>query len=259
MGIKILNYFLNPYEEGYTIEKTLVFALLFIVLAFVIYKLLKKLKIKIDRRLVIATLPFVFFGSSLRVIVDSGIIKNQTLKILLTTPNIYIIISMLILSLLYFSISLQKKKIAKYHKIMFSIGSTLFILSLTLLRFVNFYGALLIFLFIFPWLLFCLFFKKWSFENRFALFFQMLDANATFVSLNFFPLYKEQHVIPNFIISLFGPYSFVIVKFITVFSILFLIDKFSKDKELNNYVKIIIGFLGAATGMRDSLRLIALV
>jgi uncharacterized membrane protein len=142
---------------------------------------------------------------------------------------------------------------------MFSIGSTSFIVSLTLLRFVNFYGALLIFLFLFPCLLFCLFFKKWSFENRFALFFQMLDANATFVSLNFFPLYKEQHVIPNFIISLFGPYSFVIVKFIAVVVTLFLIDKFSKDRELNNYVKIIIGFLGAATGFRDSLRLIAFV
>jgi uncharacterized membrane protein len=255
MGIKILNYFLNPYEEGYTIEKTLVFAVLFILLAFVIYKLLKKLKIKIDRRLVIATLPFVFFGSSLRVIVDSGIVTNQTLKILLTTPNIYIIISILIISLLYFSIFLQKKRIARYHKI----GSTLFIVSLTLLRFINFYGALLIFLFIFPWLLFCLFFKKWSFENRFALFFQMLDANATFVSLNFFPLYKEQHVIPNLLINLFGPHSFVIIKFIAVVVTLFLIDKFSKDRELNNYVKIIIGFLGAATGVRDSLRLIALV
>jgi len=259
MGIKILNYFLNPYEEGYTIEKTLVFAVLFIVLAFVIYKILKRLKIKIDRRSIIAALPFVFFGSSLRVLVDNGIIKNQTLKILLTTPNIYIIISLFVISLLYFSVTLQKKKIAKYHKIMFSIGSTLFIVSLIFLHFVNFYGALLIFIFIFPWLLFCLFFKKWSFENRFALFFQMLDANATFVSLNFFPLYKEQHVIPNFLISLFGPHSFVMVKFIAVVSILFLIDKFSKDRELNSYVKIIIGFLGAATGVRDSLRLIALV
>ena len=259
MGIKILNYFLNPYEEGYTIEKTLVFAVLFIVLAFVIYKILKRLKIKIDRSLIIAALPFVFFGSSLRVLVDSGLITNQTLKILLTTPNIYIIISLFVISLLYFSVTLQKKKIAKYHKIMFSIGSTLFIVSLIFLHFVNFYGAFLIFIFILPWLLFCLFFKKWSFENRFALFFQMLDANATFVSLNFFPLYKEQHVIPNFLISLFGPHSFVMVKFIAVVSILFLIDKFSKDRELNSYVKIIIGFLGAATGVRDSLRLIALV
>jgi uncharacterized membrane protein len=259
MEIKILNYFLNPYEEGYTIEKTFVFAVLFVLLAFVIYKLLKKLKIKIDRRLLIATLPFVLFGSSLRVIVDSGIITNQTLRILLTTPNIYIIISLLTISLLYLSVTLQKKNIVRYHKIMFLIGSTLFIVSLSFIRFVNFYGALLIFLFSLPWLLFCLFFKKWSFENRFALFFQMLDANATFVSLNFFPLYKEQHVIPNFIISLFGPYSFVIVKFIAVISILVLIDRFSKDRELNNYVKIIIGFLGAATGFRDSLRLVALV
>jgi uncharacterized membrane protein len=259
MEIKILNYFLNPYEEGYTIEKTLVFALLFVVLAFVIYKLLKKLKIKIDRRLVIATLPFVFFGSSLRVIVDSGAITNRALKILLTTPNIYILITLLIISLLYLSVKLQRKRIVSYYKLMFLIGLTLFVISLAFLRFVNFYGALLIFIFTLPWLLFCLFFKKWSFENRFALFSQMLDANATFVSLNFFPVYKEQHVIPNFIISLFGPYSFVIVKFIVVVSILFLIDKFSKDRELNNYVKIIIGFLGAATGFRDSLRLIAFV
>jgi uncharacterized membrane protein len=80
MEIKILNYFLNPYEEGYTIEKTLVFALLFVVLAFVIYKVLKKLKIKVDRRSIIATLPFIFLGSSLKVIVDNGIIKKPNIK-----------------------------------------------------------------------------------------------------------------------------------------------------------------------------------
>ena len=55
------------------------------------------------------------------------------------------------------------------------------------------------------------------------------------------------------------PFSFVILKFIALVAVLFLIDKYSDDKEFSNYIKLIIGILGAATGIRGFLRLFALV
>ena len=86
---------------------------------------------------------------------------------------------------------------------------------------------------------------------------QLFDGTATFVALNFFGYY-EQHIIPTFIINLFGPISFIFIKLITVVAILVLIDRISPDKEFNNYLKLIIGILGGATGSRDFLALIAL-
>ena len=209
--------------------------------------------------------PFVFLGSILRVLVDSRIINYFPLMVLLTTPNIYILIGLSVVSLLYFSLYLEKKKIIDYHKLMFLLGLFAVTFSITFIRFINLYGAFLVLIFIIPWLLFSLFFKIWSLENRLALFFQMFDANVTFVTLNFFGIgnspfgYVEQHVVPSLLINFFGPYSFIIVKAIVVAIVLILIDKLSKDKEFNNYIKLIIGILGAATGGRDLLRLVALV
>jgi uncharacterized membrane protein len=194
------------------------------------------------------------------VLVDSGIISSIVLRILLTTPNIYIVVALFVIPLLYLSILLDRRKVIAYHKLMFLLGLVLCSIAISFIHFVNLYGAVLIFLFTFPWLLFSFFFKRWSFENKFALFFQMLDANVTFVTLNFFSsFYKEQHVVPNFLINLFGLHSFIIAKLVAVVAILILIDKLSKNKELNKYIKLIIGVLGAATGIRDALRLVALV
>lgn len=86
----------------------------------------------------------------------------------------------------------------------------------------------------------------------------MFDASTTFVALNFFG-YSEQHIFPNFIISLFGPASFIFLKLIGVVAALILVDKFSKDKEFNNYLKLCIGILGGATGARDLFTLFSLV
>jgi uncharacterized membrane protein len=101
-------------------------------------------------------------------------------------------------------------------------------------------------------------FVKWSKENKIVTGLQMFDATTTFVALNYFS-YWEEHVLPRFIINLSGtPFSFIILKIIAVVLILLGIDKYSKDKEFNNYIKLIIGILGAATGLRDFISLIVL-
>jgi len=86
----------------------------------------------------------------------------------------------------------------------------------------------------------------------------MFDASNTFVAVNFFN-YFEQHVLPGFFISNFSPFSFVVLKAVVVISVLLLLDKYSDDREFNNYLKLIIGILGAATSTRDFIRIAAFV
>ena len=252
----IISYFTEPYKEGYTVSKTAVFAILFVIAAYVIYEILKKLKINIDKRLAVAVAPFVLLGSTARVLVDKGTISNPLYVTLFTSPNIYIIIAGFAIATLLISVFLERRKIIAYHKPMFIVGLFAAIFAIVHIQFVNIQGIFLSLGFWLPWLVFAFVFKKWSPENRGVLGLQMLDANATFVTLNFFGSgYVEQHVVPNLFINAFGPFSFVIVKAVAIVTVLILIDRFSDDKDFNNYMKLVIAILGAATGTGDFLRL----
>jgi len=246
------NYFINT--SGYNIVNTSVYAIILVAAVYIIFLTLKKLKIKIDKKLIFAIIPYIILGSSLRVLRDAYILKGS----LFTTPFIYILIFSITFSILLITNFIQKKKKIPYHKLMFAIGTILIIYPLYQIEYLNFLGPAYILLFLIPWLL-LLKFLPWSLENKFATFAQMFDANITFVALYFFG-YSEQHVLPNFLINLTGyVYSFVIVKFAVVVSILYLIDKFSRDKQLNSFIKLIIIILGLSTGIRDLLRLIFMV
>jgi len=243
------NYFVNTI--GYNIVNTTTYALILVAMAYLVFYTLKKLKIKIDKNLIFAIIPYVIFGSTLRVLRDANILKGY----LFTTPLIYFLVFGFAFSMLLITNFIQKKKKYPYHKIMFIIGVIFFISALFFIDIANISVIKYVLLFFVPWLLF-LKIIPWKIENKLATAAQMFDANVTFISLYFFG-YFEQHVLPNYIINLFGHvYSFVIVKFIAVVSILYLIDRFSDDKEINTYIKMIIAILALATGTRDFLRLI---
>jgi uncharacterized membrane protein len=67
------------------------------------------------------------------------------------------------------------------------------------------------------------------------------------------------HVLPNFLIEIFGPLSFIFLKACIIFSVLVLLDNFLKKREERNFIKLIVGMLGASTGIRDFLRILLLV
>ncbi len=71
--------------------------------------------------------------------------------------------------------------------------------------------------------------------------------------------FYEQHILPTAFINMFGPASFIVVKIVVMIAVLLAIDRLSKDREFNTYIKIVIGILGAATGGRDFLALFSLV
>lgn len=235
---------------GYNPVNTIAYAIILVFFAIIVFEILKRLKIRIDKRLALAVSPFVVFGSSVRVLKDAGILTEY----IFITPGIYFLTFGITFLTLIISIILQRKKGIPYFKTMFLIGLILICPVLGFLKYRNFIGVGYVLLWFTPWII-ILKTISWLSENKAITGVHMFDATTTFVSLNYFGYY-EQHVLPRYIIELFGTsFSFIILKFIVIVSILLLIDNFSDDREFNNYIKLIIAILGAATGTRDFLRL----
>jgi len=225
-------YFVEPIQigYGYNMINTLVYAFLFVFFTYLIYNFLKKLNIKIDIRFILSVTPWIVFGTMLRILEDMGVITSYLLV---------------------------KFKIP-FFKIMFASGIIFVGIIFPFFRITNFPGLIYFSVWFIPWLM-LLKIVKWSVENKIVTLLHLFDATVTFVSLQYFN-YFEQHVLPRTIIELTGtPFSFVIVKLVVIVAVLNILDKYSDDKEFTNYLKIIIGILGFATGLRDLLRLILLV
>jgi len=249
-------YFVEPIElgYGYNLVNTIVYALVFVLFTYGTFEILKRLKIKIDQRLALATTPFVILGSSVRVLEDAKILTGY----MFVTPNIWVLFFCFTISILLISIFLERKKGIPYYKIMFILGIILTGFVLGMLEYKNLLGLWYVLPWILPWLI-LLRLVRWLIENRIITGIHMFDAVTTFVSMRYFG-YFEQHVLPRTVINLTGSaFSFVILKFVVVVSLLFLLDKYSDDEEFRNWIKIVIGILGLAPGMRDFLRLVCLV
>ena len=245
-------YFLK--QGGYNPINTTVYSMILLLFVLLIFKILNKLKVNFDKRLALAVSPFVLLGSSMRVLEDSGILHG----FLFITPGIYFLIFGVTISTLLISLFLEKRKGIPYFKPMFIIGLILASPMLGILQYKNFLGVIYVILYFTPWVI-LLKIIPWLKENKIVTGLHMFDATTTFVSMNYFGYY-EQHVLPRYLINLFGtPLSFIILKFIVLVGALLIIDRYSNDKELNKYIKLIMGILGAATGIRDFLMLFALV
>ncbi len=249
----IQQYYINPmvHGTGYNFVNSLTYAILFIFAIYSIFLLLKKLKISIDKRFVLAILPFVLFGSFTRVLEDAEIFKTY----LLVTPFIYgIMIGLIVFSFLI-SFLIQKRFKIGYYKTMFFIGIFLLSFPLALLKFQNIYSILLVSAFFLPWVLIS-FFIKWKLENKLVTLAHVFDATTSFVAVNFFGFW-ELYPMSRFLTSI-NPFVYIIVKASVIVGILVLIDKSSEDKQFNNYLKLIIGILGLAPGLRNFLSLLVL-
>lgn len=252
--MSILDYFLYPKKSGYDIPKTLTYGIIFILAIFLIFKVLKKLKIKIDKGLALAISPYIIFGGALRILQDAKILNSY----LFVTPGIYFFVFCIIFPLILIFKFLENKLKIPYYKPVFLIGVILVSIPLSFFEIKNFYGIFLSILFYAPWILIFYFFKKWDLKNRLVALIQMFDATVTFTSIQFFG-FSEQHILPTFLINIFSPFSFIFAKLLAIVLVLILIDKFSDDKEFNNFLKLCIGILGGATGTRDFIALATLI
>jgi uncharacterized membrane protein len=107
----IYEYFLKTMCYQYNVVNTVVYGLILAAAVFGTYKLLEKLKIKIDKKLFCAIMPFIIFGGSARALRDHTEISTifQSVPQLFCSPIIYFVIFAIALGSLLLGIALQKK------------------------------------------------------------------------------------------------------------------------------------------------------
>jgi uncharacterized membrane protein len=249
---EFISYFTNPTAiPVYTLPKTLAYAVVLIVAVLAIYEILKRLKIKIDRRLVIAIAPYIVFGGAARVLRDAGLTNSYWL----VTPGIYMLVFAIIIVALGISLLLEKKLKIPYFKPMFVVGIVLASIPFMFLKFSNPLGAIYSLLFYLPWLV-VFYFVRWISANKIVTLLQMFDATVTYVATG--SGLVELHVLPIFLIYNISPISFIFVKLAAIVAFLLLIDRYANDKQFATYLKLIIGILGAATSTRDFIEVTSL-
>ncbi|MBI4162382.1 MAG: DUF63 family protein [Candidatus Aenigmarchaeota archaeon] len=260
-------YFIDPitHGTGYNIYNTTVYAILLVISAVIVYKVIKKMGITIDRKFLFAVTPYMFLGGLMRALQDAKIFET----VFLITPLIYVSIFLLTFVALVVS-RLLNNKIA-YYKTWFGIGAVLSIAALSFVKLAD-PAALLLMLGITAVWAVAIFAAKWiaewkgvgkirnllTTENSFLLLAHEFDATTTFVATTFYP-YFEQHVLPSFFISLFGTWFMFVLKFVVVVVVLHVLDKeLSKpeDLEKRTFLKFLVLVLGMAPGLRNFFRLI---
>ena len=81
-------YFIDPikYGTGYNIYNTAMYAVLLVLAAVIVYKVVKKMGIRIDKNFLFAVSPYIFLGGLLRALQDAKIFST----VFLITPLIYV-------------------------------------------------------------------------------------------------------------------------------------------------------------------------
>jgi len=293
----IYDNFIRPIMQNgwYNPANTILYGILLVIGVYAVFRMLKRLDISIDRPFLYAILPFIFWGSTTRVLHDAafaGALPTPQLNAfysssIFPTPGSYLITFGLALLILLVSLVIQKATGGKkrtligitlkeggipYWKSMAVVGIALCIINVILIPFISIVPLLMV---LGTWLLWSgLFFilGRWKAltervhaikelltgQNLVILSAHFLDASATFVALSFFG-YWEQHVVPNIFIPMFGPISMFFLKAVVVLPVLWAIDHYGEKGNFNNFLKIVILILGLAPGLRDVIRLMAFV
>jgi len=249
--------FLIPLCHKYTIVGTITYGLILVLAVLGTYKLLKKLNIKIDKKLFIGLLPFIIYGGWTRALKDYNLGIYQS-SLFCSPPIYFFVYAIALISLLLgFSIEKMTKKKFSYEKTMLVIGANFLIYNATLTRITNLFAFSFVILLVSFW--FIIFFiihkvrpKSLSLENAGIISSHLFDASSTFTALTFFQ-FREQHVLPTFLIDIFGPWIMFPLKIIVVWIVLDFIDKSKEDMFLKRFLKIVILILGLALGLRDFL------
>lgn len=245
--------YLHP---GYTVLNTVVFGIILGIAIILIIKMFKYLK-KDPKDLVIPLIPFIFFGSSTRALVDNGI---YPLTYALVTPGIYFLTGFIAIATLLSAVFLERKTGFDYRYTIFAVGAVMCVPSILYAGPINWTAFFEV---IGMWAIISSFFvvlrNNWSLiHDRFnlsVLMAHIFDASSTFVAVDFYG-YGEQHVVPSALTKLTGT-AFVMypLKIIVILSALYVIDLYVEDRTVKNMLKLAIFILGLAPGLRNFLSL----
>lgn len=270
----INTYYLDPIktDSGYNPVNTLTWAVVLGICIFWVFKLLKKMDVKITPHFISSVLPFVLAGSALRVIEDSPAeIVNPPLSYLLITPNIYFLVFAVTIGFLLLSLKLQKMGLVKDYCSSFAgFGLIWFIINLSILLhfedvvvayvpiFVVGAGSLLTYVFY----RIASYFKSRIFTNPLnlsILLVHFMDASSTYIGIDKLG-YFEKHVLPSYLIGLTGTALVMYpLKLIIFVGVIYILDtQFEDDEESSNLkmlIKMVILILGLSPATRNTIRM----
>lgn len=246
-------FYLHP---GYTLLNTIVFGIVLGLIIIIVIKMFKFIK-KDPKELLITVVPFIFFGSSTRALVDAGI---YPLTYILVTPGIYILTGGITLISLFVGLFIENKTKIDYRYTMILVGILLCIPNILKIHHLNFIAlsavigiwALVSSIFIILRDIIKVIRNKFNLSVLLA---HLFDASSTFVAVDFYG-YGEQHVLPSALTNLLGTASVMYpLKIAVILFALYVIDRYIEDRITRNTLKLAIFILGLAPGLRNVLSL----
>ena len=258
----VKKYYINSivYKTGYNPVNSATWVILLILACIAVYKVLVKYRVKFDEYFVAGNIPYIVFGSSIRVVEDAGFMKPPVCYMFMS-PFIYMVVFAIAFPVFVLSLRFRREKYWIHYGAFGAVLATLTLAFLfTHLRVVNWWilpsafamAALFLAAYYVLTSRFC---RKMCNTLSLAVFFsQMLDGSATFLGITFLG-YWEMHVIPRLLISIFGAWIMLPLKIVIFSVVLYALDSVEENRDLVNFLKFVLIVLGLAPGLRDALRM----
>ncbi len=259
----IWTWYLSP---GYNIVNTLTYGIVLGLIIFKIIPALEPLLGKVNRGFWIMVAPYVFYGATMRELVDQdmGIYAGNTeypANYILVSPGIYFTMFFLAIFGILIGKAIQKQFGMDWKIPATLIGCVLatynIIVVVSGIRSWGNLGIVLGFFFLSAGLLYAvkrlLNLKFLDFEcNLYIVLVHFFDASTTFVGVDLIG-HVEKHVVPNLFIGLLGTSAVMYpLKMMVLLPALYMIDdELADDKFARRFVKFVIVVLGAGPGIRN--------
>ena len=267
----LYTYYIHPitYDTGYNPVNTITWALMLGLMVFVLWKILKKLGIVIDKRFIAAVSPYIFVAASLRVMEDADLF-SPPISYMLITPLIYFLIFFCCVAILVILRVLSgPNRINDYVVVFGLIGVLWFIANMILLlrneAIVNLWvlfavigisGMIMLVIYVVGAKLHAKFLTESL--NVSVLTAHLLDASSSYIGIDFLD-YRGKHVIEGMIVQYTGSAAgMFLLKLGILIPVLYLLDICfgEREIELKNLVLLVLITIGLAPAVRNTLRMI---
>ncbi len=262
MNSWIYKYYIEPIvmDSGYNPVNTITWAVLLCLSILLLVRLLRRMAIEVNDGLVVATLPYILAGSTLRVIEDAEILAPPA-KYLLITPLIYILVAMVAMTSLVLSWRAYRSLKPYAAAGVIWTGANLALLlgggvaRPWILGVVALLGTGLTASIYFALTRFGQSFLQSRF-NQMILYSHMLDASSTYIGVDWLG-YREKHVVPNLMIDAAGTALVMFpLKLAVILPILAIIDGSMREEgTAKSLTKLVLITLGLAPAVRNTLRM----
>lgn len=267
----LYTYYIHPitYDTGYNPINTITWALMLGLMVFVLWKILKKLGIVIDKRFIAAVSPYIFVAASLRVMEDADLF-SPPISYMLITPLIYFLIFFCCVAILVILRVLSGPDRINEYKVVFGlIGVLWFIANMILLlrneaivrpwvlfAVIGISGMIILVIYVVGSKLHATFLTETL--NVSVLAAHLLDASSSYIGIDLLG-YHGKHVIEGMIVESTGSAAgMFLLKLGIIMPVLYLLDIIFEEREieLKNLVLLVLITIGLAPAVRNTLRMI---